>query len=194
MAISLAVSYSRYLCQSNRKRRSMNSHAPPDTYSSEVTGLTAFNGVQWSPRVSPSVFWQWVKAGYISPSMPVHWPSFDPFPLPASAMVQQTGYRAEAREALLNSGLALQHDGVVICPNNGSLGDVCVHCSAPAVRTIRVTFEDRLTVWVGVCAHHRPRVWHRRPHFGLRATQLHDGKTMLVGVNPSVRDALPLVA
>jgi hypothetical protein len=63
---------------------------------SSQRGLTAFNGTQWSERVSPAVFWQWVKAGYIAPNMPVHWPSFDPFPLPASAVVQPGGYRVEA--------------------------------------------------------------------------------------------------
>jgi hypothetical protein len=168
--------------------------SPPETQLLEPNGLTAFNGTQWSPRVSPTVFWQWVQAGYIAPNMPVHWPSFDPFPLPASAVVQASGYRAEATDALLNSGLAVQHDGDVICPDNGSLGDGCVYCCAPSVRTHRVNLDRRITVWVGVCAEHRPSIWVRRPKFGLRAQKLRNGQATLVGVSPIVRDALPLVA
>jgi hypothetical protein len=172
----------------------MKTQAPPESQSPEPSGLTAFNGTHWSPRVSPTVFWEWVKAGYISPNMPVHWPSFDPFPLPASAVVHANGYRTETTDALLNSGLAVQHEGSVICPDNGSLGDGCVHCCAPSVRTLRVSLENDVTVWVGVCTAHRPSVWVRRPTFGLTAQQLDNGIVALVGVSPVVRDALPLVA
>jgi hypothetical protein len=170
---------------------------------SSQRGLTAFNGTQWSERVSPAVFWQWVKAGYIAPNMPVHWPSFDPFPLPASAVVQPGGYRVEAAEALLGAGLALQHDGAVICPNNGSLGDGCVQCGTPAVRSYRVRWhratidefdESDVSVWVGVCATHRYSHRVRRRKFGLCAQQFHNGTVTLTGVNSVVLESLPLVA
>ncbi len=109
----------------------------------DSAGLSAFNGVEWSRRVSPDVFWSWIQSGHISSDMPVHWPAAHPYPLPAGSFATANGFRSETFPAMLQSGSAFSHQGAVYCRNDGRIGDRCVRCGDLAVTSRVVKLEKQ---------------------------------------------------
>jgi hypothetical protein len=115
-----------------------------NTIEERPDGISAFNGSQWSPRVSPSVFWGWVQSGHITGEMPTHWPIAHPYPMPAAAFVSTQGFRPEMFNPLLTSGSAFSQNGRVFSREDSELGHGCVYCGRPQMerRTLKLEKQN----------------------------------------------------